>query len=341
MRGVYAAAYLSSLAKRFATSRGIEDLDVGRAFDLIVGTSTGAIVGGALAKKIPLERVIELYRTEGPAIFSQKLPNRLNLGLLRQLWSRPRALRDGNRALENALHNEFQDSTLGDIWNERGVALAIPAVELARHQSWIFKTPHLPSTRHRDDDYRLVDVCLASSAAPIYRSIAKIPNPDTSGYHQFLDGGLWANNPVLVALIEALRMTAEDDYIEIFCLGSFARPEGEIVPERQLHRGLLGWKFGASAINVSLSTQEFAYDRMANFIAKHLRRECRIIRFPAGKTSSELSQYLDLDETRQIAIDALLIQANSDVYETLARCATPNNSEGIMINDLLARAPSW
>ena len=41
MRGLYTAAYLSSLGRRYAVTRDEAGLDIGKGFDLIVGTSTG------------------------------------------------------------------------------------------------------------------------------------------------------------------------------------------------------------------------------------------------------------------------------------------------------------
>ena len=49
MRGLYTAAYLSSLVQRYAKTRGEVSLDIGKGFDLITGTSTGAIIACALA----------------------------------------------------------------------------------------------------------------------------------------------------------------------------------------------------------------------------------------------------------------------------------------------------
>ena len=49
MRGIYTAAFLARLTDQFARIRGENALDLGRGFDLITGTSTGAIVGCALA----------------------------------------------------------------------------------------------------------------------------------------------------------------------------------------------------------------------------------------------------------------------------------------------------
>ena len=51
MRGIYTGTYLEALEHAFALKRNApKGLDVGKAFQLIVGTSTGAILGCGLAK---------------------------------------------------------------------------------------------------------------------------------------------------------------------------------------------------------------------------------------------------------------------------------------------------
>ena len=55
MRGLYSATLLQVLAKRFNREFHDKEPDVGKAFDLICGTSTGAILACALAAGIPLE----------------------------------------------------------------------------------------------------------------------------------------------------------------------------------------------------------------------------------------------------------------------------------------------
>ena len=69
MRGLYTSAYLSALGRRYAVTRDEAGLDIGKGFDLIVGTSTGAIIACALAAGISLDRVSALYREHGPEIF--------------------------------------------------------------------------------------------------------------------------------------------------------------------------------------------------------------------------------------------------------------------------------
>ncbi|MBU6410221.1 MAG: patatin-like phospholipase family protein, partial [Verrucomicrobia bacterium] len=75
MRGLYTATVLDVLAKHFAARRGVGALDIGKGFDLIVGTSTGGILATALAYGHPLKRVMDLYRIEGPKIFTDPMPD--------------------------------------------------------------------------------------------------------------------------------------------------------------------------------------------------------------------------------------------------------------------------
>lgn len=344
MRGTYTATYLSCLAADFAKKRRLTGLDVGAAFDLIVGTSTGAIIACALAAEVPLPRVVELYRQHGRAIFPHKLPGSFGLALITDLFRRPKDLQAGNDALAKALVDVFGDTTMAQVYARRGIALAITAVDLAHHHGWVFKTPHNePKTNHRDDHYRLTDVCLASSAAPIFRSLAAVgTGSDVSSHDVFADGGLWANNPVLVGLIEALEMTRDsaDREIQIFCLGTCPRPSGELLKQRQVHRGLLEWRFGGEVAKLAVNAQEFAYDNMARLLSPYLNRRCQVVRFPRQDVPAALLEFLDLDETRPEALDALIQQARSDVNMTNSSCNDPNDRDGELVKRLFMDMPA-
>lgn len=339
MRGTYTATYLGRVAAGFARKRNISGIDVGRAFDLIVGTSTGGIIACGLAKGVPLAAMAKLYREHGPAIFPKHLPKGLP-GVPWDIKCRPAALDAGETALRNALEDLLGDSTLADVFEEREIALAIPAVEMSQHRSWVFKTAHLPTSKGRDDHYRLVDVCLATSAAPIYRSMAAVAHPDEgTGYNVFVDGGLWANNPVLVGLIDALEMTKPGDRIEIFCLGTCPVPAGEQIGKSELNRGLGEWKFGGEAASLSIDAQAFAFDNMASMLARHVDRDCRVIRFPSDKVPGALLPYLELDDTREAAMDALINQARTDADMTNSRCGSDRDEVAELICGLFEDAP--
>ncbi len=340
MRGIYTATYLDRLACDFAKRRGVTAIDLGAAFDLIVGTSTGGIIACALAAGVPLAQVVKFYRKHGPSIFRLRLPKGI-FGLIWQKWRRPKALATGTAAMREALKEYLGDVTVGQIYQERKIALAITSVEMSQHHSWVFKTQHLPNSNGRDNDYRLVDVCLSTSAAPIYRSMAVVDRPTGGGFNVFVDGGLWANNPVLVGLIDALEMTAmaPGRKIEIFCIGTCPLPAGEQIGRDEVHRGIGGWQFGGAAAGVSISAQEFAYDNMARMLAKHLNRPCEILRFPRDKTPAALMPYLGLDDTREKAADALVGQAQIDADMTNSRLWKNHSLEGRLITELFLAAP--
>lgn len=340
MRGTYTATYLDRVAASFAKRRGLAALDIGAAFDLIVGTSTGGIIACALAAGIPLAEIVALYKEHGPAIFPQPLPSGY-LSVIGDLRKRQRAVAGGTENLRAALTEKLKKKTLGEIYAERGIALAIPAVELSQHRGWVFKTPHLKGTNHRDDNYKLVDVCLATSAAPIYRSLAAVDHPDgSSGFNVFADGGLWANNPVLAGLIDALDIAQPAQEIQIFCLGTCPMPAGEQIAKSAVHRGLPEWKFGGEAAGLGVDAQQFAFDHMAKKLARHVDRKCTVIRFPSDKVPAALIPYLSLDDTRAEAIEALVNQARSDADMTNSKCSYADaDPEAALICSLFESAP--
>ena len=340
MRGIYSAAFLAGLTELFARERGEERLDFGRGFDLIVGTSTGAIIGCAAAIGEPMERVVQLYEKYGPEIFPIRLTD--DWRAISQFKTRPRYLKKGEQALRSALEGVLGEQTVAGVFAKREIALAIPAVEMGQQRSWVFKTPHLGG--HRDDKFKLVDVCMATSAAPIFRSLAAIEaTSDTLGGHLvFSDGGLWANNPILVGLIDALKMASPGQPIEIFALGTCPRPEGEEIDPTDVHRGLWEWKFGGKALQLSLSAQEFAFDNMARMlggILSELGRPVSVTRFPNGRVPPDTLQFLDLDDTRPEALRRLKAQARADVIVTKSACDDVNNPEGQRIARLLRDLP--
>ena len=112
MRGVYTAAFFNGLLELFARERQVDpaSLDLGKAFDLIVGTSTGAIIACGAAKGVSMQRVVQLYREHGKYIFPIRLYP--DLRILPQLVTRPEAIKRGANALEAALREVFQETTI-------------------------------------------------------------------------------------------------------------------------------------------------------------------------------------------------------------------------------------
>ena len=341
MRGIYTAAFLDRLVTYFARSRGEDALDLGKGFDLITGTSTGAIVASALAVGKPLRDVVGLYQQHGPAIFPHRIKGTAS-AIYRALRGRT-FVKAGDNALKQALVDVLGDVTMLDVYERRGISLSVPTVLMKTHRAWVFKKT--PKSGVRDDHYPLVDVCLASSAAPIYRSLAAVIDPmATHGQKQvFADGGLWANNPILVGLVDALMVADRGQPIEIYSLGTCSRPEGEHIEGQETHRSMLEWKLGADVAPLSISAQEFAYDNMARLLSNvltDLGRPVRTLRFPKKDVPAEMLEYLALDDARKGAMDRLVQQASSDADITKSSCDDPRSEEGRMVRSLMMDLPA-
>ncbi len=198
IRGLFSASILAALE----SDLGITIRDH---FDLIVGTSTGGIIALALGLGLSPDAVVDLYFDQGKKILS----NRLGWRTLRQgLRSKYSA-----RALEHALRNDavFGNRLLGDSTKP----LVIPSYSLESDDVYLFKTDHSRRLR-RDWKVPAWQVALATCAAPTY-----FPASSHIGCLRHVDGGLWANNPILVGLSEAVSIfNRRLDEIRVFSLGT-------------------------------------------------------------------------------------------------------------------------
>lgn len=329
IRGLYAARFLV-LLQRLAKYKG-SDLgdDLGRCFDLIAGTSTGAILGCAVAVNLDLEKIVELYRRHGKHIFPKPLPE----GPRAIFQRRSSVNSQGDAALRKVLKENFGDWTIGKVFAERKISLSIPAVNLLNHQGWVFKTPHVAGSSHRDDGYLLSDVCLASTAAPIFRSIASVNDPNNEDTMQyFVDGGLWANNPVLVGLTDALQCAENHQPIRIFCLGTVPGKSGTEIDSP--HWGLYEWKFGSDALLVGMDSQSHVYDHIARLIGNSIDREVQIYRFYQPAIPDKFSKYLRLDQTSGEGLDYLESLAREAIDETNSRWQQTDSKDHVLLSTL-------
>jgi uncharacterized protein len=332
MRGLYTAAYLGALASGFARQRDAENLDLASGFDLVAGTSTGAILACAIASRVPMQKVANLYRRHGPSIFPEQVPGSV-LGVLRQMPRRSAINGRGKKALRNALADCFGTQTLAESYRKSGVALCIPSVNMRTRRAWVFKTPHVAGSNHRDDHYSLVDVCMASTAAPVFRSLESLPARDPQTHDVFVDGGLWANNPALVALVDAMQIAGPRP-VEIYCAGNPSRLSGSLIDEADMDWGFRHWRMGADAADVSIDAQDFGILNIAKLLARHLRTECRIVEFPREPMRCDESDLVSLDNTTPEALRALTAQALADADRTNSICNDPTNTDGQLIRQL-------
>ncbi len=230
--GGYKGMFAAALLERLEADLGISLIDH---FDLITGTSTGGIIALGLGAGLSPSEITSFYVDHGDEIFPGKL-QRSTRRIFASKFS-PAPLR---RALEQVLG----ERTLG----ESQIPLVVPSYDLTNDDVYVFRTPHAPRLR-RDRHELMVDVALATSAAPTF-----LPAHELRGL-RLIDGGVWANNPSMVGLVEALSSfgCAMSD-IGVFSLGTttdtaYRRP-------RLDRGGLLAW--GREAFDIVLRGQNLA-----------------------------------------------------------------------------------
>ncbi|MEW5839259.1 MAG: CBASS cGAMP-activated phospholipase [Pseudomonadota bacterium] len=221
IRGVYAAHVLGRMQEAFSTE---SDLFVFHdQFDLIAGTSTGSIIAAALAFGKPISDVKELYLKHGAQIFTPR--GGTFGGMLAPKYS--------SDVLRGLLSDVFEDARLGDAKTR----LVIPATDIANGGVHVFKSGYDKSFV-RDNNVRVADAVLASCSAPLYFEPAMV------GEYQLCDGGLWANNPSLVALTEAMtRLGVTRETIRLVSVGTGIGHKYYSIKKSPWSWGfLLGWK---------------------------------------------------------------------------------------------------
>lgn len=214
-RGIYSAQILASIEQ--ATGAPIK-----RQFDLIAGTSTGSIVAGAVAAGIPMAKIVELFRTESPRIFRKRW-----FGWLHVQSKYPR------RPLGQIVRSYLPDVTLGEI----STPLMITSSDISTGGVHVFKSRYLKDLGEpyvRDGYVALSDAILASCVAPTYF------DPMPIGDFLLADGGLWANNPSIIALTEAVSKFGRSvDQVRILSIGT--GHSVNLYTERRLWGLLTGW----------------------------------------------------------------------------------------------------
>ena len=230
VRGIFSAALLAGLER-----------DLGRpvvsCFDLVVGTSTGGIIATALGVDVSADAIVDLYTSKMTEIF----PGPHRLREIRRLV-RPKYRAAG---LEGVLRGVFGDQLLC----ESRVPLVIPAFDLGESTVHLFKTPHHERLR-RDWKAPIWQVAMATSAAPTYFPAFCLPGDGV----RLVDGGVWANNPAMVGVTEAVSMFGQPlDTIRVLSIGTTS--DTRIRPRGLDRGGLVQWFRSPKVTDVLLRGQ--------------------------------------------------------------------------------------
>jgi predicted acylesterase/phospholipase RssA len=213
-------------------------------FDLIVGTSVGALIAGSIASGIPIQDmdsqwigIASLLSKAKPS--ARSLATRLAYGHVVDPadW-------------EKALAGFFGEKTLADLPESPRVLMVTADARTVVPHPYLIRNRPLPDSvagRSRFEttsSMRLVDVFRAATAAPTV-----FPAHVVNGI-PLVDGGILANNPVLFALAEANLLGS------VGCIVSI----GTGIETRDLHpnphRGVLAWTWATIRRSIEPETPE-------------------------------------------------------------------------------------
>lgn len=236
-KGLFTAHVLSSLEKEYG-------YPIAKKFDLIAGTSIGGIIAIALALEIPAEEIEKLFIKKGSIIFKK-----------RHFWSNGIVFNSkyNNAGLKEILLDLYGNKTIGDLKHK----IIITTVNYTEGKPQIFKTPHSPELC-KDKNTKLIDVAMATSAAPTYFPIYH------SNLGDFVDGGLVANHPGYFAMIEAQKYLRQDiQNIHQLHIGTISQKFISSSSKRILTSSFLSW--GANLISLIFSCQEYTSDFLLKY----------------------------------------------------------------------------
>jgi patatin-like phospholipase/acyl hydrolase len=193
IRGAIALGFLKRIETLLRERHGQPDLRLCDYFDLIGGTSTGAIIATLLATGRTADEIATLYKSLGGKIFGNKYS-------YWQVGAKLKASYD-SRPLIDELERMFGDARLGG--DELCTGLCVTAKRADTYSTWVFinhpKAKYYESTREGElgnKDYLLREVVRASTAAPTYFLPQRISLGDRDAC--FIDGGVsMVNNPAL------------------------------------------------------------------------------------------------------------------------------------------------
>lgn len=248
IKGLFPATVLAELESRYLGGRSVASY-----FDLVAGTSTGGILALGLGAGLTATSLADLYAQRGADVFPK--PTESPVGRMRGWWRAKRSFfhyHYERTALEGLLLDALGARLLGD----SVIRLCIPAFEGKHSEVFVFKTPHHPD--YKIDRFEpMVKVALATSAAPTYF------RPLEHRGYTLVDGGVWANNPVMLAVIEALVcFDLERDQIDVLSLGCGEDPY--VVSDDQMDAGgKLAW---SDVILAAMRLQSLAATNQARLL---------------------------------------------------------------------------
>jgi len=236
IKGVFPAKFLANMEERLK-ELGYEHTSLKQYFDLICGTSTGGIIAIALGLGIPAQTILDIYLNHAKDIFGNRRP------WYGQLWYAKHDRTNLEKLIRNTFKEHFggEDPRLNDC---KPAALCIPIFDLFEGKPSVLKTRHHERFT-RDYHIPAYQAALATAAAPTYFDpfsgyYKKIGSDTEESFTNKVDGGVFANNPALLGIIEAQKAFGKSLHeIQVLSIGTGTHRFSDL--ESRSKWGILYW----------------------------------------------------------------------------------------------------
>jgi len=215
IRGIIPGMLLVALERRLQRISNDPSTAIVDHFDFFAGTSTGGILTCLLLcpdeenpsrPKYSAQEALDIYVKHGTDIFKAGFFRRLiaKFGLLSERYP--------STTLEHVLESYFGECKLSQLLRP----CIITAYNIELRKTHFFRQ-QTAITRGDPRDFYIRDVCRATSAAPTYFSVAEIRSMSGTRY-PLLDGGVFAPNPSMSALVEVTKAFNQTKINDIWIL---------------------------------------------------------------------------------------------------------------------------
>ncbi len=210
IRAIIQGIFLGEIEAR--TKKPISDL-----FDLIAGSSSGGNLAMGFVTpdkngkpKYSAIDGVKSYQLNTPRIFAKSFFEKINpfFSLFEEKYSIDIAA--------EVYRKSYGSSKL----SEAITPVIITAYEIEKRMAFFFRSQD--AKKDPKDDFYMRDVVLSTTAAPTFFEPAKIPHISKTDTFYFIDGAIFANNPALIALVEARLMFPKETDFLVVSLGSGA-----------------------------------------------------------------------------------------------------------------------
>ena len=303
IKGLYSASILASFENK--TGKNITDH-----FDMICGTSTGGLIAIGLATGMSAQSLVDLYMSKGSVIFPTSNNNFIrrfqnSFKTIKQIFF---SNKHSIKPLKRILDNLFGEKTMGDANN----LLCIPSFNLTNGQPKVFKKSGTQTEHFVDNTIKLVDIALATSAAPSYYPIHEHNN------FLYTDGGVWANNPSLCGLLEAIDYYVgegkEFDDFSILSISSITTPNGWVHTSNK-SKSIVGWN--KKLFQTAMDGQSYFTDYFLQKIIPKINPKGDYLRIKSPEMSNAQMNIITMDRADKKTL--LTIQSlGSQVGNTFA-----------------------